>query len=241
MILYLGLLAGFLQLVGYLLYVRDDDIEPNPVTWLMFAYGTMLLTLLEWDRDATLVLLLLPCICSSMAVYVAARCWWRARRKDPSRYWPREWWPDDWRDRFAFQVDLVLTALYFSAAMLLYTDRISEEAKELAVVAFLVGANLTTFSAFFPLIRGVVEDPSHERTAPWAIWTTAYTLLGIATLAESGEIWSELMLYPVLNALLHGTVAVLSRKTRRARHTDRRLSLIQDLNRSPHATGRIAA
>ena len=112
MMLYLGLLAGVLQLVGYLLYVRDEEIEPNPVTWLMFAYGTMLLTMLEWDRQASAGELALPLVCSSMAVFVAGRCWWRARRADPSRYWPREWWPDDWRDRASFQADLALTARY---------------------------------------------------------------------------------------------------------------------------------
>ena len=36
-----------------------------------------------------------------------------------------------------------------------------------------------------------------------------------------GEIWSELMLYPVLNTVLHGTVAVLSRRSRRERHARR--------------------
>jgi signal transduction histidine kinase len=221
MMLYFGLLAGFLQLVGYLLYVRDEEIEPNPVTWLMFAYGTMLLTLLEWDRQASGAELALPLVCSSMAIYVAGRCWWRAYRKDPSRYWPREWWPEDWRDRASFQADLALTALYLAAAMLTYSKWISEEAREITVVVFLVGANLTTLTAFFPLIRSVVENPSHERTTPWAVWATAYTLLGVTTYATRGEIWSELMLYPMLNAVLHGIVAVLSRRSRREQHARR--------------------
>ena len=64
MILYVGLLAGALQLIGYLLYLRDEEIEPNPVTWLMFAYGTILLTLLEWDRQASGAELALPAVCS---------------------------------------------------------------------------------------------------------------------------------------------------------------------------------
>ena len=221
MTLYLGLLAGVLQLVGYLIYVRDEEIEPNPVTWLMFAYGTMLLTMLEWDRQASAAELALPLVCSSMAVYVAGRCWWRAYRKDPSRYWPHEWWPEDWRDRASFQADLALTALYLAAAILTYSRWIGEGAREVAVVVFLVGANLTTLTAFFPLIRGVVEDPSHERTAPWAVWATAYALLGVTTYAMQGEIWSELMLYPMLNTVLHGTVAVLSRRSRRERHARR--------------------
>ncbi|HVL18879.1 MAG TPA: hypothetical protein VM387_12805, partial [Gemmatimonadales bacterium] len=217
MMLYIGLLAGLLQLVGYLLYVRDEEIEPNPVTWLMFAYGTMLLTVLEWDRQASAAVLALPVVCSSMALFVAARCWRRARRADPSRWWPREWWPDDWRDRASFQADLALTALYLAAAALTYSRWIGEGARETAVIVFLVGANLTTLTAFFPLLRGVVEDPSQERSTPWAVWAAAYALLGVTTYAVQGEIWSELMLYPVLNTVLHGSVAVLSRRARRER------------------------
>ncbi len=218
MILYVGLLAGALQLIGYLLYLRDEEIEPNPVTWLMFAYGTILLTFLEWDRQASAAELALPAVCSCMAIYVAGQCWWRARRNDPSRYWPREWWPDDWRDRASFQADLALTALYLGAAALAWSRWIGEDTREVAVVVFLIGANLTTLTAFFPLIRSVIEDPSHERTAPWAVWATAYALLGLTTWAMEGELLSELMVYPVLNATLHGAVAVLSRPSRRERH-----------------------
>lgn len=217
-IIFIGLMAALLQFVGYIVYVRDSEIAPNPVTWLMFAYGTMLLTALEWDSEATAAELFLPLTCSVMAVYVAARCWWRAFRRRPRRFWPREWWPEDWRDRAAFQIDLVLTGLYLAAAFLAYDSRIGPEARALAVAVFLVAANVTTVSAFFPLIRNVVVDPGTERTLPWAIWTVAYGLLGVATYATQGTMWTELMLYPVLNALLHGLVAVLSRKSRREIH-----------------------
>ena len=211
----MGLAAGLLHFVGYVAYVSDADIEPNPVTWLMFAYGTLLLTFLEWDSDATFGELLLPTVCSAMAVYVAGRCWQRARRRNPSRYWPREWWPSDWRDRAAFQFDLVLTALYLTAFLLQHNNWIGAQAKEFAVIAFLVAANLTTFSAFFPLIRSVLENPNHERTTPWAIWACAYALLGLTTIAAQGTVWTVLMIYPAQNAILHGAVAYLSRKTRR--------------------------
>ena len=63
-----------------------------------------------------------------------------------------------------------------------------------------------------------MENPTLERTAPWAVWATAYTVLGITTFATQGTIWSELMLYPALNAVLHGSVAVLSRRSRREQH-----------------------
>ena len=213
----IGLAAGLLHFAGYVAYTRDSDIEPNPITWLMFAYGTLLLTVLEWDSDASLGELLLPVTCSAMALYVAGRCWVHARRREPARLWPRDWWPPDWRDRAAFQFDLVLTGLYLTAAALLYADWVGAHLREPALLAFLVGANLTTFSAFFPLIRNVAENPDHERTTPWVIWTCAYAVLGAATFASQGEFWTVMMLYPAQNAVLHGAVAFLSRSSRRDR------------------------
>lgn len=52
----LGIVAAALQAAGYLVYgsrVLRRDILPNPTSWLMFAYGTTLLFILEWDRDAS--------------------------------------------------------------------------------------------------------------------------------------------------------------------------------------------
>lgn len=213
--LWLGVAAALLQLIGYVVYLRDGEIEPNPVTWLMFAYGTMLLTALEWDSNAGPAELLLPLTCSFMAVFVAGRCWRRAYRRNPDRLWPREWWPEDWRDRAAFQIDLVLTGLYLAAAMLVANDWIAPDLKAFAVVLFLVAGNLTTVSAFFPLIRNVFDNPQYEKTLPWAIWTIAYATLGVATFVSQATIWTALMLYPLLNAALHGSVALLSRKSRK--------------------------
>lgn len=215
----IGLAAGILHLAGYFAYFRDADIEPNPVTWLMFAYGTSLLTVLEWDSNASYAELFLPAVCSAMAVFVAWRCWRRARQKDPTRFFPQEWWPQDRRDRAAFQIDLLLTALYVAAAAMLYLDWIDDRSQEFVVMAFLVAANLTTYSAFFPLLRSVAENPQCERTEPWAIWACAYALLGVTTFMHQGEIFTVLMMYPVQNAVLHATVAYLARPSRRARYT----------------------
>jgi hypothetical protein len=173
MIFALGFCAAVLQLGGYVIYLRDAAIEPNPVTWLMFSYGTIILTLLELDSEASTAELLLPAICAIMAVCVAGRCWLRAAKKNPGMIWPREWWPDDWRDRSAFQFDLFLTAMYILVWILLLFELIGRDSMDVAVLAFLIAANMTTFSAFFPLIRSVAEDPDRERTLPWAIWATA--------------------------------------------------------------------
>ena len=158
MMLYLGLLAGLLQLVGYLLYVRDEEIEPNPVTWLMFAYGTMLLTVLEWDRAgvgrgarASPRLqqhgalrggpLLVACAPGGSLAVVAARM--VARRLAGPRLLPGGPRPDGALPRGGRSSP---TAGGSAKA----------RAKRRSIV-FLVGANLTTLTAFFP------ADPRRRR------------------------------------------------------------------------------
>ena len=67
----LGIISGFLQLLGYILYIRNPDIDPNPVTWFMFAYGTGILAILEWDASATWPELFLPITCAVFSIYVS--------------------------------------------------------------------------------------------------------------------------------------------------------------------------
>lgn len=221
LITWLGVGAAILQLIGYLVYLRNGDIAPNPLTWLMFAYGTLLMTLLEWGSGATVQELLLPIVCSAMAICVAGRCFVHARRRDPSRFLPQGMWSDDWRDQAAFRTDILLTALYLGASALAFFGQIAPHIEEAALLVFLIFGNLTTCSAFFPLIRNVLENPDDERTAPWTIWAAGYALLALTTIAVDGGAATELLIYPALNAFLHGAVAFLSRKSRREYHATR--------------------
>lgn len=216
-VLLLGILAGILQFYGYVVYIRDTHIDPNPITWFMFAYGTILLTVLEWDSNATFSELILPSVCSVMAIYVSFRCWRVAIHKHPNEWWPREWWPDNWQDKFAFQTDIALTAGYIIAWTLAITSFVSPEDKALAVLFFLITSNLSTISSFYPLLRSTFVNPSTERAYPWLIWTLAYAVLIPVTYLAQGTVWHELMLYPVLNTILHGLVAWYARPKRRAR------------------------
>ena len=42
----LGVLAGILHFIGYVYYIKNEDIKPQPTTWFMFAYGT---AILKWQ------------------------------------------------------------------------------------------------------------------------------------------------------------------------------------------------
>lgn len=198
-LLWLGIAAGALQVLGYGLYIRQvlrHEIEPNAATWFMFAYGTGLLGMLEFSRGAGWGLLYLPVACATMSIMVAFICWKRGTLR----------WPEEWQDRFAFLTDIVLTVCYAGAWGLAMSGILNKEEEGYANLAFLICSNLTTITSFSPLIRGAAHK---ESPMPWVVWTYAYTVLGMATFAGEG-LWTELMIYPALNAVLHARVAWLA-------------------------------
>lgn len=208
-IIVLAIASALLQILGYLFYIREslrDEIEPHPATWFMFAYGVLLLTILEGDQGASLFLLLLPSSCAILSIVVALLCWKRGTLK----------WPRHWQDRSAFFTDICLTFLYICAWALDSTGAISELDRELAVAVFLIASNMTTISSFYPLIRNTYLHPSHERAQPWIVWAFAYVTLMLATYIEVGP-FSILMIYPGMNAFLHALVAYFARPSRRKR------------------------
>ncbi len=213
-LLLLGILAGVLQLVGYLLYLGDENIDPNPVTWFMFAYGTLVLMILEWDIDATLAELILPTVCGLLAVVVSARCWVRARRLDPSRLWPHDWWPEDRFDKLSFISDILITIAYIFAWGLATYAILTLAEREFAVAIFLFLSNLSTFPAFYPILHSTYKNPEREHWLPWMVWALAYAVLGVVTYVTHGELWHALMFYPVSNAILHALVGVVALRPR---------------------------
>lgn len=200
-ILTLGIVAAVLHAAGYLVYgfkILRRDILPNPVSWLMFAYGTTLLVVLEWDRNASIALLALPSICAVSSIAVA----WYSLRKVR-----RAWWPEHVLERTSFILDVLLTIAYISAWALLSRQLIGESIREIAVIVILLCWNVGIFTAFFPLLRQVYHHPKSEHFESWTIWTCAYAILAILTLVEQGG-FNELFLYPALNAAVHGFIAI---------------------------------
>lgn len=198
MVLILGLLAGLLQVCGYIAYIRkslSNEIQPNPSTWFMFSYGTASLTVLEWDRAAPVELLILPITCAVLSVVVAWYCWQKGTLR----------WPSCWIDRVAFICDLVLTAAYVLARIGSTSHMISEQERVMLVIGFLVCSNLSTLVSFIPLMRNAGEE---ESSLPWGIWSVAYATLAVTTIITTG--YTELLIYPISNAIWHGLVAVLA-------------------------------
>ncbi len=209
-ILLLGVIAGLLQLLGYVFYILDEDIDPNPVTWFMLAYGTGLLTVLEWDKDATTPELILPAVCSVLGIYVSYRCWKLTRKLEPQRWWPQDWWPENVWDRWSFIIDFIITIAYVAAWILAASTFISNESRDVAVFTFLTLSVLSTFPAFYPILRTTYENPEREAALPWFVWTFAYIILCVVTYIAHGGFWNILMLYPFSNVILHFVVALLA-------------------------------
>lgn len=207
----LGYISSALMILGYWIYIRHalvDGFDPNPSTWFMFAYGTTLLTVLEFDKDAEWYLLLTPIACALLSIWVALICWRRGTLR----------WPYAWEDRIAFILDILLTIAYVSAwciATYGLIETFTEADREEAAHLFLIFSNMTTVTAFAPLIIATFRNPSEEYAPAWTVWTLSYITLGIATFQSEGTMLTELMIYPVLCTILHGLVAVLARSSMR--------------------------
>src|SRR3989338_10985416 len=107
-----GILAALLQVSGYAFYgskILRRDIRPNAISWLMFAYGTTLLLVVEWDRDATFSLLALPAACAISSIVVAIYALRMAKTA----------WPEHLMERFSFVLDILLTVSYAATWVLL--------------------------------------------------------------------------------------------------------------------------
>lgn len=194
--------AACTHVLGYCVYislVRRGVIEANPLSWLMFAYGTALLSFLEYRTGASWRELLLPVACSVSSAVVAALC------IRPSRLGRLAF-----SDVFSFAIDVLLTAVYV-AIWIAQGRGLNEASAEIAVIGLLISANAATVASFAPILRSTYEQPDHERVAPWILWTLAYGLLLVVTLkgSPSASAW-PLLLYPGLNAIFHFAVAVLA-------------------------------
>mgnify|MGYP003381909517 CR=1 FL=1 len=200
-----------MQLVGYVLYIADDQIDPNPVTWFMFAYGTTILTVLEWDSSATLPEFFLLIVCSVCGIYISVRCWFRARKKDPLLWWPKDWWPEDKLDQVSFISDILITVGYIAAWVCMSVGVLSGIGRDWWVLAFLILSSVSTFPAYFPILQGTYRFPERENWRPWFVWSFAYFLMGIAIHAKNPTLWQPLMIYPASNVLMSGLVGWFAR------------------------------
>lgn len=209
LVLLLASAAGAMQALGYLRYLHlalKGETQPNPVSAIMFAYGTGLLTVFEAAAGVAPAVLILPLVCTAFAVLEALLVAKHLRREAPDRI-----------ATLAFVVDLALSALYLAIWITQRAGSASIRIDPLLASAFLLCVNATTVTSFVPLVRSTFRDPGRERPGPWIAWAVAYALLLVATLLGDGITHPSLLVYPATNLVLHAALAGLTlRPTSRA-------------------------
>ena len=111
----------------------------------------------------------LPATCAALSVGVALLC---LRKGATDRV--------DKVEATAFSADVWLTLLW--AAIAFGYGNISPFS-----AGFLLAGNVTTLTAFFPVLRSTWRTPEREQPEPWLVWTAAYSLLALVTLlADQG-------------------------------------------------------
>jgi hypothetical protein len=197
--------AAILQAAAYVMYVRRAllrRIDPCPTSWLMWAYGTALVVILETDQGIHPLLRLLPIVCAGCSVLVATLCWLRHSVV----------WPSEPADRLALALDLVLTMVYIGISATAFVGILDPGSARSARWVLLVCASGSTLVSYLPLLRHTRRHPDAEHPAPWAVWTIAYATLLLATIAAEGLSADALqfLVYPAICMVLSAVVCRFS-------------------------------
>lgn len=181
----LGVVAGFIQIVGYLYYIKKINIsrvQPNVASWGIWSFGSVLESTSYIFITSDWVKNLLPAVCTISAIILFFYC-----LKYKHFFWPTLF---EWLLVFIDSIAILIWWWYSSAV---YAN------------LFLV---LTAFISFIPIIIHVWSDPMVEDAFPWFIWTVAYSVLAVVVIMR-WEKWEDLV-YPVVFAILHVIISILA-------------------------------
>jgi hypothetical protein len=193
--------SAILQVSAYLVYLHQaskDVVEPNPLHWLMCAYGMIFFVVLEWNAGVSLPLLAMPAACAVMSVLVAVHAFRDGINKERIER----------SDLFAFGFDVMLTIVYATASILEHRGILTEAQLHVANIATIIAWNISILTTFYPTIRETLSCPHQEHPLAWTMWAGAYVLLLVATILSGGD--SVHLLYPTLEGIVHVSVAFLA-------------------------------
>jgi hypothetical protein len=198
-VIIIAVLSGVLQIAGYGTYLMkalSSEINPNPTSWLMWAYGTALIFALEWDRGATAAMLILPGVCACSSLIIAALCAKRGTLQ----------WPTERSAKAALASDVILTIAYLATWLLVSIHLLTPEQKQFSEAVILILGVSSTMVTFVPMIASTKKNPSNEHRLPWVIWSLAYSTSLLATVFS--DAWTmDLAFYPLLTGFLHTAMA----------------------------------
>jgi len=181
----LGVMAGLVQIFGYLLYIKKINIgrvKPNTASWSIWAFGAVLESSSYIFVTGDWVKNLLPIACAVSAILIFLYCLRNGHFVKPTRF--------EWSLVFLDCMAIFIWWWYSSAV---YAN------------LFLV---FIAVVSFIPIIVHAWRDPMVEDATPWFIWTFAYTLLAIVVVVR-WEKWEDLV-YPLVFIVLHVIVAILA-------------------------------
>lgn len=190
------------EVFGYLLYIHKsliNEVHPNPVAWIMFAYGALVMALLDWDRDASLLVLSQPVICALFNLVIVLIIWHKGKLELPS----------DRADKIALTSDFLITAVYIYLKIGLLNNFLNSQEVDMSVLVLLILSNVSLLICYIPLIRNVHQNPGHENYLPWLFWLCSYVVLLAGTFYQYGTL-NEFFMYPVISILIHISILVLS-------------------------------
>lgn len=202
----LALLSGAFQILGHARYLRHvgrGEVTPNAATWVMYAYGSAAIALLELGAGATRQELVLPAICALVSTAIAMG----AARQSFGRL------QLDQLDRTVFAVDLLLTTSYVLLLGGHELHLVSTNTLNRMDIVVLTALNLTDVTSSIPIVRTTLRDPATERPGPWLAWGISYALLFLLTALQSSV--SILLLFPAMSGGVCVVIGALSVRRQR--------------------------
>lgn len=181
----LGILAGVLQVVGYIFYVKKINlgrIKPNTASWSIWAFGAVLESSSYVFVTGDWVKNILPIACAVSAIVIFIYCFRHGHFEKPTKF--------EWSLVF---LDCVAVFIWWWYSSAVYAN------------LFLV---LTAVISFIPIFLHIWKDNMVEDAKPWFIWTLAYAVLALVVMLR-WEKWEDLV-YPAIFVILHIVVAILA-------------------------------
>lgn len=188
--MFLSLLAAGLHAAGYTIYlvqVYGGGSVPNPSSWSVWAFLTILNALSFWraskDALATTQFFTGSVMCFMVWMYSLFG----------GRFSPLD------RTGEVVLISCIIACLIWWAT-------------QKAIYANLVVAGILLFSSL-PTIQGVWQNSGVERALPWYLWTAAFvvTAVNVARRHRGKPRWWLLMVLPITGIVIHGVVAIAAK------------------------------
>ena len=188
-----GVLIGVTHLLGYWIYYRashseKDAIKPEPMSWLIWTFGSFVNLFSYSLLSGDLVKDILPFVCSLACVVIFIDQWFQRGRKLEKM--TRE-------GLSMLSLDAGSMAIGFITMSALVAN---------------VSCQVGTVASYIPILRSTAKDPSRERLLPWIIWSLAYGL-DVILVTVRWEKWGDVV-YPATCFVLSLLMAVITLRRR---------------------------